>query len=171
MTLFTVISCKQAIRGTSDPKSPQATTTPLGKATLPATNGTVPAMKPISKQNTSVAPVPIPPAPKPSSSWTKIACGESSYYGADFAGSPTASGEPFNPGALTAAHKTLPFNLQVRVVPEGKDPDSQPQVTVKINDRGPFVSGRIIDLSEKAFDVLFDTGSGTGHVCLYKSAR
>ncbi len=163
MTLFTVISCKQAIRGTSDPKSPQATTTPLGTATLPATSATA---KPILQPDNPV----VPPS-KPATTWTKIACGESSYYGADFAGSPTASGEPFNPGALTAAHKTLPFNLQVRVVPQGKDPDSQPQVTVKINDRGPYVSGRIIDLSEKAFDVLFDTGSGTGHVCLYKSAR
>ena len=56
----------------------------------------------------------------------------------------TASGERFNPNALTAAHKTLPFGTRVKVTHKGKS------VIVRINDRGPFVKGRSIDLSRAA---------------------
>jgi rare lipoprotein A len=56
----------------------------------------------------------------------------------------TASGERFNPNALTAAHKTLPFGTKVRVTHKGKS------VVVRINDRGPFIKGRHIDLSRAA---------------------
>ena len=56
----------------------------------------------------------------------------------------TASGEKFNPNALTAAHKTLPFGTKVRITYKGKS------VIVRINDRGPFVKGRHIDLSRAA---------------------
>ncbi len=56
----------------------------------------------------------------------------------------TASGEKFNPNALTAAHRTLPFGTKVRVTYKGKS------VIVRINDRGPFVKGRVIDLSRAA---------------------
>lgn len=56
----------------------------------------------------------------------------------------TANGEKFNPNALTAAHKTLPFGTKVRVTHKGKS------VIVRINDRGPFVKGRSIDLSRAA---------------------
>jgi rare lipoprotein A len=56
----------------------------------------------------------------------------------------TASGEKFNPNALTAAHRTLPFGTKVRVTYKGKS------VIVRINDRGPFVKGRTIDLSRAA---------------------
>ena len=56
----------------------------------------------------------------------------------------TASGERFNPNALTAAHKTLPFGTRVRVTHKGRS------VVVRINDRGPFVRGRTIDLSRAA---------------------
>jgi rare lipoprotein A len=72
--------------------------------------------------------------------------GKASYYADKFNGRKTASGEKFRNSKLTAAHKTLPFGTKVKVtnLSNGKS------VKVKINDRGPFVAGRIIDLSKKA---------------------
>ena len=69
-----------------------------------------------------------------------------SYYGQEFAGRRTASGERFNPGAMTAAHRTLRFGTQVRVT----NSRNGRSVIVRINDRGPFVQGRSIDLSSGA---------------------
>jgi len=79
-------------------------------------------------------------------------CGASFYD----EGQLTANGENFNPAGLTAAHKSLPFNSQVRVtnIANGKS------VTVRINDRGPFVSGRCLDLSKAAFGSIANTGTG-----------
>lgn len=74
--------------------------------------------------------------------------GVASYYGSKFAGRPTANGEIFNPEALTAAHKTLPFGTRIRVV--RLDGAEDLSVVVRINDRGPFKGGRIIDLSRAA---------------------
>jgi rare lipoprotein A len=69
-----------------------------------------------------------------------------SYYGPGFQGRRTASGERFSAGAMTAAHRTLPFNTRVRVtnLRNGRD------IVVRINDRGPYVRGRIIDLTTAA---------------------
>jgi rare lipoprotein A len=67
-------------------------------------------------------------------------------YGGKFSGKPTASGETFDPGALTMAHRTLPFGTRVRVT----NLENQRSVEVVVNDRGPFVAGRIADLSEAA---------------------
>jgi rare lipoprotein A len=72
--------------------------------------------------------------------------GEASWYGPGFQGHTTASGERFNTGALTAAHRTLPFGVHVRVT----NLTTGRHVIVKINDRGPFVRGRVIDLSHAA---------------------
>ncbi len=85
---------------------------------------------------------------------------EASFYGADLAGSATANGETFDPNAMTAAHKTLPFDTNVQVT----NPDNGQSVTVRINDRGPFVAGRCLDLSTAAFDQIIGTGSGVGQV-------
>lgn len=73
-----------------------------------------------------------------------------------------ASGGTFNPNALTAAHKTLPFGTRVRVtsVASGRSVD------VIINDRGPFVRGRVIDLSRRAAQVIGMTGAGVASVRL-----
>jgi rare lipoprotein A len=79
-------------------------------------------------------------------------CG-ASYYDE---GQMTANGEVFDPEALTAAHKTLPFNTRVRVT----NPGNSKSVVVRINDRGPFVSGRCIDLSRAAFRAIADLGLG-----------
>jgi rare lipoprotein A len=74
--------------------------------------------------------------------------GEASYYADRFAGQTTASGEPFDPAALTAAHPSLPFDTRVRVTRIGGE--RRRAVTVRINDRGPYADDRIIDLSEAA---------------------
>jgi len=68
------------------------------------------------------------------------------WYGKDFHGKKTASGEIYNMHSMTAAHRKLPFNTWVRV----KDLDSGREVVVRINNRGPFTRGRIIDLSYAA---------------------
>ncbi len=76
--------------------------------------------------------------------------GLASWYGPGFQGRPTASGEKFDTREFTAAHKTLPFGTMVRVI----DTDTEKFVIVRINDRGPFKSGRVIDLSEAAAEDL-----------------
>lgn len=75
---------------------------------------------------------------------------------------PVASGGRFNPNALTAAHKTLPFGTKVRVTHLGNGRS----VTVTINDRGPYIRGRIIDLSRRAAGVIGMTGSGVARVAV-----
>jgi rare lipoprotein A len=72
--------------------------------------------------------------------------GVASYYADKYHGRTTASGERFDTNKLTAAHRTLPFGTRVRVT----NLDNGKQVIVKVNDRGPFVKGRIIDLSRAA---------------------
>jgi rare lipoprotein A len=92
---------------------------------------------------------PSPPAPAPSSSIEEpgaIERGLVSMYGDEFAGRKTASGTPFDPSALTMAHRTLPFGPRVRVT----NLENHRSVDVVVNDRGPFVAGRIADLSEAA---------------------
>jgi rare lipoprotein A len=73
-----------------------------------------------------------------------------SWYGQELRGRPTANGEPFDPNGLTAAHRTLPFGSCVRVERIG----TERSVEVRVNDRGPFVRGRIIDLSARAARML-----------------
>lgn len=88
--------------------------------------------------------------------------GLASYYGAELHGRKTASGVPFDMNALTAAHKTLPFGTRVKVtfLATGKS------VIVEINDRGPFIPGRIIDLSAAAAKVIGLYAAGVGKVRL-----
>lgn len=82
---------------------------------------------------------PLPPPVRPS----VFERGIVSHYGSAFAGKATASGEPFDPEALTMAHRTLPFGTRVRVT----NLENQRSVEVVVNDRGPFVARRIADLS------------------------
>lgn len=74
--------------------------------------------------------------------------GVASYYAWKFQGRPTANGEIFNQEAMTAAHRTLPFGTDVRVI--RTDSPDEPSIVVRINDRGPFKQGRIIDLTRAA---------------------
>ncbi len=72
--------------------------------------------------------------------------GMASWYGRSHAGRPTANGERFNPGAMTCAHRTLPLGSVVTVT----NIATGTNVTCRVNDRGPYVRGRILDLSEQA---------------------
>ncbi|HBG65310.1 MAG TPA: septal ring lytic transglycosylase RlpA family lipoprotein [Treponema sp.] len=85
-----------------------------------------------------------------------------SYYADKFNGRKTASGETFNMYGFTAAHKTLPFNTIVKVT----NLDNGKTVNVRVNDRGPFVEDREIDLSKAAAQQLGMTASGTARVSL-----
>jgi rare lipoprotein A len=89
----------------------------------------------------------------------KSQSGMASYYGTE-SGSQTASGARFNPGAMTAAHRTLPFGTKVLVT----NKSNGRTVVVTINDRGPFVRGRIIDLSTGAAGVIGMRGAGVAPV-------
>jgi rare lipoprotein A len=112
-------------------------------------------------------PAPLPEAeelfdavPEPEESWEQLGTGSASWYGARFAGRPTASGERFDPAGYTAAHRTLPFGTKVRVSRGDKS------VVVRINDRGPFVRSRVIDVSQAAARDLGLIGPGHGTVTL-----
>jgi len=89
-----------------------------------------------------------------------VETGQASWYGKAHQGHLTASGERFDMHALTAAHRTLPFGTIVRVT----HLKSGRSVDVRINDRGPFHSGRIIDLSYEAARKLGIVGGGTARV-------
>lgn len=88
--------------------------------------------------------------------------GEASWYGPGFYGNRTASGDVYRPGTMTAAHRSLPFGTRVRVTNLN---NGRSQV-VTINDRGPFVGGRIIDLGEGAARALGVKSSGVASVRL-----
>ena len=89
-----------------------------------------------------------------------IASGKASYYGRELAGNRTASGERFDPSDLTAAHRTLPLGSRVRIT----NPRTGDSVIVRINDRGPFHSNRLIDLSEAAARQVGIRAAGSGTV-------
>ncbi len=95
-----------------------------------------------------------------------LECGEASYYADALAGNPTASGDPYNPSAKTAAHKTLAFGTSLRVV----RPDTGAAVTVTVNDRGPFTPGRVVDLSRAAAAEIDLITVGVAEVCLYAAS-
>jgi rare lipoprotein A len=100
-------------------------------------------------------------SPKPTSTTSAkvVASGscEASYYSD---GQATANGEQFDPDALTAAHQTLPFNTEVRVT----NAANGRTVTVRINDRGPYVDGRCLDLSRAAFGQIASLDAGVADV-------
>lgn len=86
--------------------------------------------------------------------------GVASYYGPGFAGKKTASGERFNPGAMTAAHRSLPFGTRLKLT----NLANGASVIVRVNDRGPFIHGRVLDVSHGAARVLGMTGAGTARL-------
>ena len=83
--------------------------------------------------------------------------GMASFYGNE-SGSKTASGQRFNQNAMTAAHRTLPFGTRLRVTHNGNS------VVVTVNDRGPFIRGRVLDLSKGAARAIGLTSRGVGRV-------
>jgi len=100
---------------------------------------------------------------KPVDATRVIGTGIASWYGPGFHGKATANGETYNMNDLTAAHRTLPFNTIVLVV----NRDNDKTVTVRINDRGPYVGNRIIDLSRKAAREIDMINSGIANIDLF----
>ena len=95
-----------------------------------------------------------------------IAEGVASYYGESLRGNPTASGERFDPDALTAAHRSLAFGTCLRV----ENAANGRSVRVRVNDRGPFVQGRILDVSFAAARALDFVRQGVARVRLFVCA-
>jgi len=93
----------------------------------------------------------------PSSGSGRMFSGMASFYGNE-SGSKTASGQRFNQNAMTAAHRSLPFGTKLRVTHGGRS------VVVTINDRGPFIRGRVLDLSTGAARAIGLTSAGVGRV-------
>jgi rare lipoprotein A len=89
-----------------------------------------------------------------------IAGGMASYYGRHLKGARTASGQRFDPDALTCAHRTLPFGTQLQVT----NPVNGETVVVTVNDRGPFHGNRVIDLSDAAAEEIGILARGSGKV-------
>jgi rare lipoprotein A len=168
-----------AVRLTASPDgtSPAAVAGPAAAPTPEAATSDAPAPVPSAKPVPSARPLLSSPAPRPRRTVKRVApdrtrsaaarrtasrratpakpaptvvetgsCG-ASYYDE---GQLTANGETFDPSALTAAHRTLPFDTRVRVT----NPATGTSVVVRINDRGPFVDGRCLDLSRAAFAAI-----------------
>ncbi len=95
--------------------------------------------------------------PKSKGKWELYQVGVASYYGDGYQGNTTANGETFNKNNMTAAHRELEFDTEVKVT----NIYNNKSVIVRINDRGPFKDNRIIDLSEKAAKELEMTEQGT----------
>ena len=91
---------------------------------------------------------------------TEAEVGTASFYASKFEGRRTASGERYDGDELTAAHPTLPFGTRVKVTHLGNDNE----VVVRINDRGPFIKGCIIDVSRRAAEELDFIRQGTARV-------
>lgn len=121
--------------------------------TPPALRGT-----PVSGESETSSP---PPTPSREAQGHQLA-GMASWYGGKFQGRLTANGETFDTNQLTAAHRTLPFDTIVRVTNQ----TNGHSVIVRINDRGPFVDDRVIDLSRAAADIIGLTAAGVAPVRL-----
>jgi len=92
--------------------------------------------------------------------------GHASWYGPGFHGRKTASGERFNSHGMTAAHRTLPFGTRLLV----ENPENGRSVIVRINDRGPFIKGRSIDLARGAAQTIGLNGVGTVNMTVLAGA-
>jgi rare lipoprotein A len=147
--LFAVTGCS-LIQKAPEPTTPGTTQAP------PAVESSIPP-----KPQESPVTRPKPSVKEDSTAGVKFPqTGEASWYGSKFHGKTTASGEPYDQQALTAAHATLPFGSRVKVtnLSNGKS------VEVEINDRGPFAENRIIDVSYAAAKALEMKEKGTTKV-------
>jgi len=129
---------------------------------LLALSACAPAVAPV----VSPPPSSLPPAAPKAEQPTFAETGAASWYGKSLQGKLTASGERFNPRAMTAAHPSLPFGTVIRVT----SLETGQTVRVRVNDRGPFTQGRIIDLSAAAAERLGITRSGNTDVRLEEFA-
>jgi rare lipoprotein A len=130
----------------------------LGAAQGPTSSGS--AIQNSARTGSGIQRTYLPAPPRPNSRPYQV--GTASWYGEDFVGKPTASGEPYNMYELTAAHPTLPLGTLVKVT----NLRNRRCVIVRINDRGPVVAGRIIDVSYSAARVLNFKANGIQRVRL-----
>lgn len=135
------------------PAATSATPAAPAKPT-PSASSTPSAVPKRASRGSVRTPSPTPTTAEPKSTGVTGSCGASFYDEPQ----PTANGERFDPEALTAAHKTWAFNTRVRVT----NPNNGKSVIVRINDRGPYVDGRCIDLSRAAFRAI--ASLDLGHV-------
>lgn len=139
--------------------STAATTDSTGVET--ATSAAIIELVPVQPDTEVTAPAPAIEAPAVSAPQeTILGRGSASYYAAKFDGRRTASGERFDNDDMTAAHRTLPFGSLVRVT----NPANGRSVIVRVNDRGPFTRGRLIDVSRAAAEELGMVARGHANV-------
>ncbi len=159
------VGSEELIEMNADIILPDTTRNPAEDA-LQATNrlrrllGSAPPLQDIQDRPRPAVRVSVSPANRTGS--TRVASGIASWYGPGFHGNRSASGEVFNQNAMTAAHRYLPFGTQVRVT----NLNTGQSVVVRINDRGPFSRGRVIDLSAGAARAIGMIGSGIAPVSL-----
>jgi peptidoglycan lytic transglycosylase len=111
-----------------------------------AADPTPPAPDPVARPTEAPLTPPTHPEPRAPRAGAITRTWTASWYGPGFAGRPTANGERFDPSALTAAHRTLPFGTRLLVTNQA----TGRSVRVRVNDRGPYVAGRDLDLSAAA---------------------
>jgi rare lipoprotein A len=170
LVLLLLAGCKNTLVGTV-PTTPSASPTPVFLAPTPPLSPPV-AASPHSAWNVpSPTAAPLSPSQSPSVPGNNTPalgknkqCGEASYYADSLAGGATASGQPYQPTALTAAHLSLPLGTKATVTLQN---NSAKKVTLVVNDRGPYTPGRILDLSRAAFERLGSTSAGILDVCIY----
>jgi rare lipoprotein A len=134
-----------------------------GLATSTAGRAVTPLQPQIAVEVPVLAPAEKAPAlPVQEDTAEHVGDGEASYYGKELAGNRTASGERFNPSALTAAHRTLPLGSKIRVINKANGKS----VIVRINDRGPFTKHRLIDVSFAAAEQINMIRAGKARVRL-----
>jgi rare lipoprotein A len=131
----------------------------IAVVTVLAGCSTPPGRRPAGSE--AMALTPAPTAAK------QLGSGHASWYGPRFHGKRTASGERFDMNDLTAAHRTLPFGTLVRV----RNTLNGREVIVRINDRGPWIRDRVIDLSKAAAESLDLLKTGGAHVLLSEEGR
>jgi len=129
---------------------------PLLRSAVAAAFLALPAPYALSQASPPAASAPAPAVTAASAAAVASETGKLAWYGRKFAGRRTASGERYNPDALTMAHKTLPFGTQVKVTNLGNNKS----VTLRVNDRGPVQADRIGDVSQAAAGKLGMTRAG-----------
>jgi rare lipoprotein A len=137
--------------------------TATGTAQAITTADTTPAAslaKIVADLPEQTAPIYAPALEAPQPRYEVVGEGVASYYGHELAGNRTASGERFNPSAMTAAHRSLPLGTKLRVTNKENGED----VIVRVNDRGPFTKNRLIDLSLGAAKEIGMVRTGTARV-------
>ncbi len=163
VTLLPVLASDFDAREISDPLDVLNRVEPT-EADAPGLTAPTATLRPEDvKESLAPAQATLPePKVKPVPDVVRVITGEASWYGPGFYGNRTANGEVFRPGTMTAAHRTLPFGTKVRVTNlwNGRS------AIIRINDRGPFIGHRVIDLGHGAASSLGLIASGIAQVRL-----